>query len=122
MPGRVLVVDDDWAIRRLVVQILADEGFEPVAHENGAVALDYLAAGGEADLILLDMRMPIMDGWEFASEMQRRQIDVPILVMTAASNARAWAREIAAQGYVPKPFDIDELVSAVHTAVGRSAR
>ncbi len=121
MPGRVLVVDDDWAIRRLVVQILLDEGFEPTAHENGAEALDYFAAGGEADLVLLDMRMPIMDGWEFASEIRRRHIDVPILVMTAASNARSWAHEIDAHGYVPKPFDIEELISAVRTAVGHSA-
>lgn len=118
MSGRVLVVDDDEGIRRLVVQILRDEGFEPLAHENGLEALDYLVGGGAADVVLLDMRMPVMDGWEFASQVHERKIEVPILVMTAATNARAWANEIAAQGYVPKPFDIDELVSAVRAIVG----
>lgn len=117
MSGRVLVVDDDEGIRRLVVQILRDEGFEPLAHENGLEALDYLVGGGAADVVLLDMRMPVMDGWEFASQVHERKIEVPILVMTAATNARAWAQEIAAQGYVPKPFDIDELVSAVRAVV-----
>jgi len=113
----VLVVDDDEGIRRLVVQILRDEGFEPLAHENGLEALDYLVGGGAADVVLLDMRMPVMDGWELASQVHERKIEVPILVMTAATNARAWAQEIAAQGYVPKPFDIDELVSAVRAVV-----
>lgn len=112
MSGRVLVVDDDRSIRRLVVEILRDEGFEPTPCENGSDALDYLGRGG-ADLVLLDMRMPVMDGWEFAAEMQRRKIDIPIVVMTASANARAWAQEISARGFVPKPFDLDDLVGAV---------
>lgn len=118
MPGRVLVVDDDPSIRRLVTNILLQEGFEPAERENGTEALDYLAEGHESDLVLLDMRMPVMDGWQFAAELRRRGIEVPIVVMTAASDARRWAEQIAADGYVAKPFDVDELVAAVRAALG----
>lgn len=117
MSDRVLVVDDDRSIRRLVVEILRGEGFEPTTCENGSEALDYLQQGGAPDLILLDMRMPVMDGWEFAAALHRLGVDVPIVVLTAAANARSWAQEIDAQGYVSKPFDIDELVGAVRTVL-----
>jgi len=118
MSGRVLVVDDDRAIRGLVVQVLGDEGLDPTPFENGAEALDYLVSGAEADLVLLDMRMPVMDGWEFASQLQQRKIEVPIVVLTAATNPEAWAQQVGARGYVSKPFDIDELVAVVQGALG----
>jgi two-component system chemotaxis response regulator CheY len=63
--------------------------------------------------VLLDMRMPEMDGWGFARAIRERGMQLPILVMTAAENARAWANEIGADGFVSKPFELEELLAAV---------
>jgi CheY-like chemotaxis protein len=63
-------------------------------------------------LVLLDMRMPVLDGWGFAAALKARGVTLPILVMTAAQNARAWAEEIGAQGVVAKPFEVPHLLDA----------
>ena len=113
MPERpILVVDDDPAILQTVCEILEFEGYPTDTATNGAEALDRVQSMPPS-LVLLDMRMPVLDGWGFAHELRQRGVDLPILVMTAAQNARAWAEEIGANGYVPKPFDMDELVAAV---------
>jgi len=59
------------------------------------------------------MRMPVLDGWGFARELAARGVKVPIVVMTAAQDARRWAEEIGAEGYVAKPFDLTDLLAAV---------
>lgn len=64
-------------------------------------------------LVLLDMRMPVLDGWNFARIMRERGVNVPILVMTAAQDARHWAQEIGAEGYIAKPFELIDLLTAV---------
>ena len=79
---------------------------------NGKEGLERLA-DGKVSLVLLDMRMPVLDGWQFAKELKRRAIDVPVVVMTAAQNARHWAEEIGADAYLSKPFDLDDLLAAV---------
>ena len=108
----VLVVDDDPSIRTTVSDVLDLEGYEVVTAANGAEALERL----EHDhpfVVLLDMRMPVMDGWGFARAVADRGMKPRILVMTAADNARAWAEEIGADGYVAKPFDLNDLISAI---------
>lgn len=104
------MVDDDPSIVAIVSDILISEGHEVVSAENGAVAL--AKADGEA-LVLLDMRMPVLDGWGFAREFWAAGKRSPIVVMTAAENARRWAEEIGADGYLAKPFEIDALIAAV---------
>src|SRR5262249_10572570 len=64
-------------------------------------------------VIVLDMRMPVMDGWTFARELEARAIRLPIIVITAAQNARHWAEEIRADAYLPKPFDLNDLLETV---------
>jgi CheY-like chemotaxis protein len=108
----ILVVDDDDAIRQAVSEILDLEGYSVETATNGAEALDVIARGTPS-LVLLDMRMPVMDGWGFARALEERGIQLPILVMTAAQNARRWAEEIGADGFVSKPFDLTDLLSAV---------
>ncbi len=110
---RVLVVDDDEAISEFVSWVLVDEGHEVATAANGAIALK-VAEQVRPDLILLDMRMPVMDGWEFARAYRdgRRRV-APIVVVTAAQDAALRAREVAAEGYLGKPFDIDDLIAAV---------
>lgn len=110
--SHVLVVDDDASIVNTVSAVLGDEGYDVATASNGQLALRHLEDQVPA-LVLLDMRMPVMDGWQFAQEVRRRGLDVPIVVMTAAQDAARWAGEIGADGFVAKPFDIDDLLGAV---------
>lgn len=106
------MVEDDTSILDMVLQILQSEGYPVVGAKNGAEGL------AECDrrvpsLILLDMRMPRMDGWEFAAALRARGIASPVVVMTAAENAKRWADEVGADGYVVKPFEFLELLASV---------
>lgn len=108
----VLVVDDDAAILRTVTDILTDEGYEVLTAANGAEALALLAQTAPG-VILLDMRMPVMDGWQFARALDARQRAIPLIVMTAAQDARQWGREVGAVAHLAKPFDLDALLAEV---------
>jgi two-component system, chemotaxis family, chemotaxis protein CheY len=110
--NHVLVVDDDRAIVSTVQAVLVDEGYDVATAADGREALVELQRELPS-LVLLDMRMPVMDGWHFAEEVKQQGLSVPIVVMTAAQDARRWADEIGANGYVSKPFDIDDLLEAV---------
>lgn len=110
--GPILVVDDDPAILETVSEILDLEGYRVETAANGQEALAALERF-RPSLVLLDMRMPVLDGWGFARRLRERGISLPILVMTAAQNARRWAEEIGAQDYVSKPFELTELLAAV---------
>jgi two-component system chemotaxis response regulator CheY len=113
MPERpILIIDDDPAIRTTVADILESEGYTVATASNGADGLQSLDQVDPA-LVLLDMRMPILDGWGFARALRSRGVRIPILVMTAAQDARRWAHEINAEGYVAKPFDLIDLLDAV---------
>lgn len=108
----VLVVDDDPTIQATVADILDLEGCQVARADNGKEALALLERC-RPDLILLDMRMPVMDGWAFARAVQERGWHLPIVVMTAARDARRWATEIGATDYLDKPFDLDDLLTIV---------
>lgn len=113
---KVLVVDDDAPIRDFVRATLEGEGYKVVTAENGLAALKLL--GGETpyqpDIILLDMRMPIVDGWQFAhTYRQTPGKKVPIIVLTAAMDPARFAAQIKADNYLPKPFDLLDLLDMV---------
>jgi CheY-like chemotaxis protein len=112
---RVLVVDDEPDIRATVAEMLEIEGYSVEEAANGADAL-LAVERRRPDLILLDMRMPVLDGWGFAAEMSRRDMTIPIVVMTAARDAARWASEIAASASLSKPFGFDDLITAVERA------
>ncbi|HET7769239.1 MAG TPA: response regulator, partial [Chloroflexota bacterium] len=105
-------VDDDPNILDVVSELLDMEGYRVTTAANGAEALRVVEQQLPS-LVLLDMRMPVLDGWGFAKELRARGVTLPILVMTAAQNARVWAEEIGAQGYVAKPFEVPALLDAV---------
>jgi CheY-like chemotaxis protein len=109
----VLVVDDDPDVREAVRGALGGRGLAVVEAGDGREALAAAAAAPPC-LILLDMGMPVLDGWGFAAVYRahpgRR---APVVVMTAARDARAWAAEIGADGVLPKPFDLDALGAAL---------
>jgi DNA-binding response OmpR family regulator len=108
----ILVVDDDPEILAMLRDFLESEGLVVRTAANGAEALEALDEVAPA-LILLDMRMPVLDGWAFAQRVRERQLGYPIVVMTAAESARAWAEEIGATGYIAKPFDVNELLQTI---------
>jgi CheY-like chemotaxis protein len=114
----ILIVDDDQAILQTVAEILTDEDYHVLTAANGAEALEVLAHASP-QLILLDMRMPGMDGWQFAQVLRSKQHTIPLIVMTAAQNAHQWAKEVHATGYVAKPFDLPELLDMIARQLGR---
>ena len=109
----ILVVDDDAVILNVVEDILIDAGYAVTLATNGAEALACIDRCPPR-LILLDMKMPVMDGWTFAASYQEQPYPhAPIIVMTAAQDSRSRAAEIGADGYIAKPFDIDDLLTVV---------
>ena len=110
--GPILVVDDDPTILATVSEVLDMEGFAVMTATNGAEAL-VAVEQTVPSLVLLDMRMPVLDGWGFMRAVRERGLTLTVVAMTAAADARRWGREIGAHGVLAKPFDIDELVRAV---------
>ena len=117
----ILVIDDDPAILETVSEILSDEGYPVELASNGAEGLQVLERMRPA-VVLLDMRMPVLDGWKFARVLKERGIRLPILVMTAAQDARRWAQEIGADAYLAKPFDLLALLDTVERLYNQPRR
>lgn len=110
---RVLVVEDDPALREFTTDWLAEAGYSARAAENGAEALDALGWG--PDLILLDLRMPVMDGWQFLDRLTASSahpgpnpVLPPVIVLTATPRTRAELPR-GAVAMLEKPFDFDLL-------------
>ena len=110
----ILVVDDDPHIRAFVEECLRDEGYAVETASNGREALDAVARR-RPSLILLDMQMPVLDGPGVARALAEQGIAVPILVITAGHRAAQAAEEIGAAGFIPKPFELDDLLAKVAT-------
>jgi CheY-like chemotaxis protein len=109
----VLVVDDDPDMVDVIGVILGAEGYTFRTAANGLEALDSIS-GERPALVLLDMLMPVMNGWQCAEELHHRYgHTVPIVVLTAAEHAEARAREIDADGVLSKPFEIEDLLRIV---------
>src|SRR5688500_13946616 len=106
MGARILVVDDDPSIRQLIVYALIDEGFVVDEAEDGEDALQLIEQN-HPDLILLDMKMPHMDGWAF-SRLYRELYGqkAPIIVVTAAHDAAQRGASVSAESIIAKPFDL----------------
>lgn len=114
---RVLVVDDEVDIRYVLAYVLADEGYDVDQASDGVSALELIERR-HPDIIILDMKMPGMDGWEFAKLYRERYGNrAPIIVLTAAQDAARRGTEIMADSYVPKPFDLDVLLEHVAAIV-----
>lgn len=113
----LLVVEDDQKTREIIELILAQEGYEVQTAGDGEAALALLESY-RPDLILLDMQMPVMDGWQFTEAYRRRPgPHVPIVVATGAIDAASRVEQLEAQAYLAKPFDLDQLLSIVKRVV-----
>ena len=115
MARRVLVVDDDPDILDALSEILEVEGYEVQRARNGREALQRLEQA-PPDLVLLDLMMPVMDGWEFARSLNP-DARPPIIVLSADRNVSVKAQEIGALGWLAKPFELSELLAVVRRAI-----
>jgi CheY-like chemotaxis protein len=111
----VLVVEDDADVRAAIGLLLETHGFPVIEAEHGAAALDALRGNHGVGVVLLDLMMPVMDGWTFR-DLQRREpaiATVPVVVVSADATARDTARELRADAWIAKPVDFDRLVEVV---------
>ncbi len=116
----VLVVDDEPDLRELVAEFLLAHGYNVVLAQHGREALERLSEHCP-DLVLLDLNMPVMDGWQFRAEQRRLLapdlVNIPVLILTGADGADRHAATLEAVGAIEKPFDPDRLLNAVRTAL-----
>jgi CheY-like chemotaxis protein len=121
MAKQILIVEDDLDVARLLGEVLEAEGYRTDIAANGYEALDHLQKNNHRpDLILLDMMMPVMDGWKFREEQRKLPAfaSIPVVTVTADSDARGKAASIQAAGYVAKPLSIDTLLDEVERICG----
>ena len=120
---RILLVEDEENIRELVKLNLELENFEVVATENGRDALK-LSAGQHFDLILLDVMLPEMDGFQVCEQIRLSDLQTPIIFLTAkdGSNDRIQGLKYGADDYIVKPFVFEELLLRINNLLKRSAR
>lgn len=124
MTGRVLLVEDDRDVRALARAVLGAEGFDVVDQPLGSAALDWISTTDELpQLIVLDVQMPEMDGWTVLEHLRgdERTRSIPVLMCTvkAGDGDRHRARRRGADAYLPKPFGIDGLITAVRGLLER---
>ncbi len=115
MSKDVLVVDDDPHLCEIIIDVLEAEGHTTRSASNGQEALERVRER-KPQIILLDLMMPIMNGWELATRLKATPewADIPIVFITAAHNSiRDTHRELGAKAVINKPFDIDVLTEAV---------
>jgi CheY-like chemotaxis protein len=112
----VLVIDDDADIRDVLAEVLEENGYTVSTASNGREALERLRAGASPpSFILLDVMMPIMDGWQFRAEQVRDPTlaSIPVVVITAVGDARLVAEQMKAAGALRKPVRLKDLLASV---------
>jgi CheY-like chemotaxis protein len=111
----ILIVEDDFDIREALTQILRDEGYTVAGASNGLEAIKLLRERRDFGLILLDLMMPVMDGWQFRAEQKQDPAlaAIPVLVLSADANIQHRASSIDAAGYLKKPIQLDTLLDTV---------
>lgn len=116
MSKKVFVVEDDQDIREALTDLLESEGYEVTTAENGQIGIDKLSAASHLpDVILLDLMMPIKDGFQFYAEKSAipEFSDVPVIIMSADGHILDKQRQLKAQAYIKKPVDIDHILKVV---------
>ena len=113
-PGKILVIDDDPEVRMATRDFLSSKGYEVAAAEGGREALRLLAAS-PADVVLLDVAMPDMDGMETLKRIVSAHPNMPVIMVTANADIEITSKvlQLGAADYVPKPFDLDYLDQAI---------
>jgi CheY-like chemotaxis protein len=115
-----ILVDDDEDIRLTLTDQLLAMGYEVYQATNGREALDIILSRKTIDGMLMDVRMPVMDGWTMLAQLHQRHAHIPVIVMSADNPGETApkAREFGAQGYLPKPFNFSHVQAACFRAFG----
>ncbi|MCC2672563.1 MAG: chemotaxis protein CheY [Armatimonadetes bacterium] len=118
--GAVLIIEDDEAIRETLADILQYEGYSVITACDGRDALLRLYGGAPPALILLDLMMPRMNGWEFrAEQLQAAELaSIPVVVLSGAHDGRRQAVLLSATGFIPKPIEVIRLLEVVRHHCG----
>jgi len=111
-PSVLMVVEDDIHIRTIISEVLESEGYIVNEASNGEEALASVSKHSP-DLILLDLQMPVMSGWTFMSEIQRKGTKVPVIIVSAQVSSIDQAKKLGAVDCLGKPFEIDDLLDKV---------
>jgi two-component system response regulator MprA len=121
MKERILAVDDDEKIIAMIRRNLAFEGYQIDTASNGVEAIKYLSDKNEPDLIILDVMMPQMDGWEVCRRLRESGSTVPILMLTAKDDVsdRVFGLDNGADDYMVKPFALEELLARIRAMFRR---
>ncbi|HYO53580.1 response regulator [Archangium sp.] len=116
-PGQILVVEDDTETRALLTGFLTDEGFEVRSAGHGLEALNHLGAGYRPDVVLLDLSMPVMSGWQLRDILAETPelSHIPVVVITGEPSSRTSALDVTA--ILPKPLSLQRLRSLCHTII-----
>jgi two-component system chemotaxis response regulator CheY len=119
----ILVVDDSTVTREGLTALLQHVGFCVVTASNGQEALDLLAEGLGPDLIVLDMLLPVLDGWHFLEELKRLNPPprTPVVIATAGVITREWAVDPGCAGFVKKPIEFAALLAEIRRCLGQQA-
>ena len=123
MPVRVLVADDDPALRALICDIVRQQGYDPIEAADGKQAIDRFFSGAEPGLVILDVMMPVYDGWDVLKEI-RAQSDVPVMMLTALDDEQSEVAGLkhGADDYLAKPFRYAVFVARLHALLRRTNR
>ena len=110
----VLVIDDDDSILDLLEYLLTDNGYRVRVARDGQEALN-LVAHEQPDLILLDLMMPVVNGWEVMWRLRQddETVHIPVIIISADQNVAKKANDLEAEDYIAKPFDVDEIVGKI---------
>lgn len=116
---RILVIDDERSIRFLLREVLEDEGYHCLEAESAIKGMEMLDEENP-DLIILDIQMPQMNGLEAVKKIRKINGDVPVLMLSAFSHMENVIENMGVnvQGFIPKPFDIDLLISRIKDEIG----
>jgi two-component system, chemotaxis family, chemotaxis protein CheY len=116
--GLILIVEDNEATRAGLVKVVEAAGYRTASVVNGREALDYLDSKPSPDLILLDMLLPVLDGWHFLEEIQKaKRVAAPIIVTTGTILTRQWAQDHGCAGFIHKPIDVQELLREIRHCI-----
>jgi CheY-like chemotaxis protein len=115
MSHEILIVEDDSALREALAEVLLDEGYELLSARDGLEAVNCLKMGNRPDVILLDLSMPVVNGWEFRMFQKRdpELAQIPVVLITAGGYSREEVAWLEPSALVPKPVNLDVLLAVI---------
>jgi CheY-like chemotaxis protein len=115
MAREILIVEDDTALREALTQVLSDEGYDLLSARDGLEAVNCLKRGHRPDVILLDLSMPVVNGWEFRMFQKREPevADIPVILITAGGYSRDEVAWLEPSALIHKPLNLPHLLEVV---------